>query len=79
MLNVNTTIYILVLVLAGGTIFAWTQFYMEFKGYCKSCSDKTCSPELRKNPFLSKCFVGAIFFTLALSLAVRLLFALEGA
>ncbi|MBL7058692.1 hypothetical protein ISS03_05145 [Patescibacteria group bacterium] len=78
MLDITSTIYILVSVLAGGTLFAWFQFYMEYRGYCKGCSTNTCSPKLRKNPFMSKCFVGAVFFTLALGLALRLLYGVEG-
>lgn len=79
MLDIISTIYILVGVLVCGTVFAWFQFYMVYRGYCKACSDKACSPELKKNPFVSKCFVGAVFFSVALGLSIRLLVGLGGA
>lgn len=78
MFDITSTVYYLVGVLAGGTIFAWVQFYLEYKGYCKSCSSGKCSPSVKSNPFFSKCFIGAVFFTISLALAFRLLYGLEG-
>lgn len=66
-----TTIKLLVAVLAGGTIFAWYQFakiLISRKDVCSACVPG--QPCEAKRPFRSKCFVGAVFFTLALGLAV---------
>ncbi len=47
-------------ILTGGTLFAWYQWYLEYFKDCKTC--------LGEKQFISKCFLGAIFFTLALIL-----------
>ncbi|MDD2934860.1 MAG: hypothetical protein PHX25_00075 [Candidatus Pacebacteria bacterium] len=59
------TLKILILVLSLGTLYAWYQFYQVL---IKRCD--TCSVGLKASPFRSKCFVGAIFFTTALLLAI---------
>ncbi len=64
-MNLQTTLYVLNVVLALGTIYAWYQFYKVVANQCD-----TCSIDLHKNPFKSKCFVGAVFFTLAFILAL---------
>lgn len=56
---------ILVGVLALGTIYAWYQFYKVVVNQCD-----TCSVGLHQSPFKSKCFVGAVFFTLAFVLSI---------
>ena len=45
-------------ILVGGTLFAWYQWYLEFFKGCEGCSGET--------EMFSKCFLGAIFFSLAL-------------
>lgn len=54
-----------VAVLSLGTLYAWYQFYLVIKKKCD-----TCSVSLEENPFKSKCFVGALFFSAALLIAV---------
>ena len=68
-MTIVNVLQILVIVLAGGTAFAWYQFSLEFRGYCKACSGSKCSSEVKQNPFFSKCFVGALFFTFSFILA----------
>lgn len=60
-------------VLLGGTIFAWYNFALEFVNWTngKVCTTG-CSVDLT-NPFLSKCFFGAVFFTIALILSMIML------
>jgi len=64
-MDLSTTLNILVLVLSLGTLYAWYQFARILRKKCD-----TCSLDLETNPFKSKCFIGAIFFTVALLLAV---------
>lgn len=64
-MDLKTTIYILNVVLALGTIYAWYQFAKVVMNKCD-----TCSVELHQNPLKSKCFVGAVFFSLAFLLAL---------
>jgi len=68
-MDLQTTLCTLNVVLATGTAYAWYQFYMVVRDKCD-----TCSIGLSKNPFKSKCFVGAVFFTLAFALALYALF-----
>jgi len=58
------------MVLLGGTVFAWYNFALEFINWTngKVCTTG-CSVDLT-NPFLSKCFFGAVFFTIALVLNI---------
>lgn len=58
-------LYLLNAVLALGTVYAWYQFYKVATNQCD-----TCSINLHQSPFKSKCFVGAVFFTLAFALAI---------
>ncbi len=60
-----TVLLVLVVVLALGTTYAWYQFYKVIKNECD-----TCSVGLHQSPFRSKCFVGALFFSGALVLAL---------
>lgn len=62
-MDIKTTLYILVGVLTGGTLFAWYNVYLEYRNMCGSCAGP------KENIFLSKCFWGAMFFTIALALA----------
>lgn len=73
-MHINDTAITLNIILAGGTIFAWYQFYLTYTGKCDECSGGSCDISVRKNPFKSKCFIGALFFTLAFLLALRVLF-----
>lgn len=54
------------LVLLGGTAFAWYQWYMEYFQHCEPCSGEEAQ-------FFSKCFLGAVFFTIALILNILVL------
>jgi hypothetical protein len=56
------------IVLLAGTTYAWYNWYLVLKGECK-----TCSVGVHENPFTSKCFWGALFFTLALAINATLL------
>ncbi len=53
-------------VIIGGTIFAWTNVIKEFLNYCKPCGTGT-------NPFTAPCFYGAIGFTVVLVLSAIIL------
>lgn len=64
-MNLLTTLTLLIVVLGLGTIYAWYQFAQVV---IKRCD--TCSSSLKENPLKSKCFVGAIFFTIAFVLAI---------
>lgn len=61
------------IVLLVGTIFAWTNFVIEFINWM---NDKACTlgcPTNITNPFLTPCFGGAIFFAAAFSLSIVIL------
>ena len=64
-MDLQTTLFALDIVLASGTAYAWYQFYNVVRNKCD-----TCSVNLHQSPFKSKCFVGAVFFTLAFILAL---------
>ncbi len=64
-MELTQILYFLTGVLALGTAYAWYQFAQVVLNNCD-----TCSTGLHQSPFHSKCFVGAVFFTLALLLAV---------
>lgn len=66
MFDINTTIWTLIIVLILGTIYAWYQFALVLARKCD-----TCSLDLKESPFKSKCFVGAIFFSIALVLSIN--------
>lgn len=59
-------------VLLAGTIFAWFNFAQEFIGWTanKACAS-SCTVGI-VNPFLTPCFYGAIFFTIAFILSIVL-------
>ena len=63
-MTLDNVLYALVVVLGTGTLYAWYQFYKVVANKCD-----TCSVDLHQNPFKSKCFTGAVFFTLSLLLA----------
>jgi len=71
MFDISTTVYALVMVLALGTLYSWYQFALVLARRCD-----TCSVGLKASPFKSKCFVGAIFFSLAFILALNTAFLL---
>lgn len=64
-MELKEVVYTLVCVLGLGTLYAWYQFYKVVANKCD-----TCSVDLHQNPFKSKCFTGAVFFTLSMALAV---------
>ncbi len=64
-MDLTNTLYLLNIVLGMGTAYAWYQFYKVVANKCD-----TCSVGLHQNPFKSKCFTGAVFFTLAFALAI---------
>lgn len=56
-------------VLLGGTLFAWGNFIYELLAWLKETgSEVGCTPGIT-NPFLTPCFFGAIFFTIAFVLS----------
>ncbi|MFA5022361.1 MAG: hypothetical protein WC508_04755 [Patescibacteria group bacterium] len=59
------------IVLLVGTVFAWTNFSVELFSWLnqKKCAF-SCTSTLATNPFLTPCFYGAIFFTLAFVLSI---------
>lgn len=62
-------------VLLVGTLFAWINFIIEFVAWRrhKACTTG-CTPGGKVvNPFLTPCFYGAIFFTIAFKLSMILL------
>ena len=69
MFDLNTTIYTLIVVLALGTVYAWYQFALVLARRCD-----TCSVKLKASPFRSKCFIGAIFFSLSFVIALNAAF-----
>ena len=64
-MDLLTVLQWLVGVLALGTLYAWYQFWLVIKNKCD-----TCSVDLYQSPFRSKCFVGAVFFTVAFGFAL---------
>lgn len=61
------------IILLGGTLFAWGNFTYELVNWLnkKECI-LGCAVGL-KNPFLTPCFYGAIFFTISFILSVLIL------
>jgi len=61
------------IVLLIGTLFAWTNFAMELVNWLeKRVCTTGCAVNLT-NPFLTPCFGGAIFFTIAFILSAIIL------
>ena len=58
-------------VLLAGTIFAWFNFIKEWLAYSQSASC-TIGCTAGTSPFLTPCFGGAVFFTIALILSLIL-------
>lgn len=60
----KTYIWIQFVVLLGGTIFAWTNFFLELNQYlAKTSCTSGCAAGT--NPVYTPCFWGAIFFSIA--------------
>lgn len=57
-------------VLLAGTAFAWYNVMREFVTWYEGKKCKTGCPNNIKNPFLSPCFGGAIFFSIAFILNI---------
>jgi hypothetical protein len=57
-------------VLLAGTLFAWYNFLSEYISWREGKKCKRGCPVNVKNPFLSPCFGGAVFFTIAFILNV---------
>jgi hypothetical protein len=61
------------IVLLAGTLFAWFNFYSELINWLGNRDCTTgCIPNVA-NPFLTPCFYGAMFFTIALILSAIIL------
>ena len=62
------------LVLLGGTLFAWSNFTLELIAWLnKKTCETGCTAGKVINPFLTPCFYGAIFFTIAFILSAVIL------
>ncbi|MDD4289920.1 MAG: hypothetical protein PHH83_01430 [Patescibacteria group bacterium] len=84
-LNMRKLIVIEFIILLCGTIFAWGNFIFELISYINNKPCKTgCSANFNQffeveqtqtltNPFLTSCFYGAIFFTIALFIIILIL------
>lgn len=59
-------------VLLAGTLFAWYNFATEWIAYSEKTSC-TIGCSAGTNPFLTPCFGGAIFFTIAFFLSILML------
>lgn len=57
-------------VLLAGTIFAWGNFIYELSSWLKIGTCQTGCAVGATNPFLTPCFFGALFFTLALVISI---------
>lgn len=60
-------------VLLAGTLFAWYNFGRELVGWLNSGTCEIGCPGAAASPFLTPCFGGALFFTLAFILSVLIL------
>jgi len=63
------TIIVQFVVLLLGTLFAWTNFTIELIDWLNKRACPTGCAVGLKNPFLTPCFYGAIFFTIAFILS----------
>ena len=65
---IKTQFYVLLL----GTLFAWGNFGWELKIWlADKTSELGCTPGIN-NPFLTPCFFGALFFTIAFLLSCKI-------
>ncbi|HLD92049.1 MAG TPA: hypothetical protein VI795_01490 [Patescibacteria group bacterium] len=58
------------LVLLVGTLFAWTNFSIELYSWIKDINCPVGCPVNSPNPFLTPCFGGAVFFSIALVFSI---------
>ena len=65
---IKTQFFVLLL----GTVFAWGNFGVELNNWL---NDKACTTgwAVGANPFVTPCFFGALFFTLAFVLSIKML------
>lgn len=65
----------LVLLLVGGTIFAWSNFGLGWMKFIANQGRPTvgCSGQIVANPFFTPCFWGSVFFTAALVVSLVVL------
>jgi hypothetical protein len=72
----NKTIKAQFFVLLIGMIFAWSNFTVELFDWLnqQACTTGCSLTGEIKNPFLTPCFYGAIFFTIAFFLSLLMLF-----
>ncbi|MFC1678540.1 hypothetical protein ACFLZ9_02245 [Patescibacteria group bacterium] len=70
---IKTQFFILLI----GTVFAWSNFTLELFAWLnnKACETGCSATGQVVNPFLTPCFYGALFFTLAFILSLLLLLA----
>ncbi|MDD2647021.1 MAG: hypothetical protein PHV78_03740 [Patescibacteria group bacterium] len=61
------------IILLGGTIFAWVIFTIELVNWLNKRVCTTGCVQGLVNPFLTPCFYGAIFFTIAFILSAVIL------
>ncbi|NUM25001.1 MAG: hypothetical protein HUU49_00060 [Candidatus Buchananbacteria bacterium] len=61
------------IVLLGGTIFAWFNFFRELASYLRNEACQTGCAVGVVNPIYTPCFYGAIFFLMALILSFIIL------
>jgi len=62
------------IILLAGTLFAWFNFFKELVNWLETSNCKIgCAVTVLSNPFLTPCFYGAIFFTVAFILGAIIL------
>ncbi len=61
------------IILLGGTIFAWFNFFQELVSYLKNEACQTGCVVGVVNPIYTPCFYGAIFFMVSLILSFMIL------
>lgn len=66
--------YAQLIILIGGTAFAWYNFTREMIDYLNAQACSVGCATAGTNPFLTPCFGGAVFFTIALVLSVTMAF-----
>jgi hypothetical protein len=58
------------IVLLVGTLFAWTNWLFELSAWLRDNACQVGCAGAATNPFLTPCFGGAIFFTIAFVLSI---------